>query len=316
MAIAELLYGFIKFNPFVPRAFVFPQNSLITKLQETSGIDRFWGYGTAQIEANFGTQTKLFSSDGTDPLNLAWYNQFLQSSGNGNIELVFNRTTRSDAKIAPGYGKEDLPSNEFRLRVMDMLGVKYVLDRSENPQDEHTFATDRFMLLAKVDEWRIYKNLMAAPRFFVTTDVRPYVNTADFEKQFFDPEFDPAKTVLVEQKDRNTIPKLTPIERVNTAKLIFYKPNSVAVSVKTDGDAFLFLSDTYDNGWTATVNGKSARVIKTNFSFRGVVVPEGESTVVLSYAPKSFITGVTISLFAVLATFGYILYEYKTKRQK
>jgi len=68
----------------------------------------------------------------------------------------------------------------------------------------------------------------------------PYKSVPCIEKQFFDPEFDPAKTVLVEQKDRNTIPKLTPIERVNTAKLIFYKPNSVAVSVKTDGDAFLF----------------------------------------------------------------------------
>lgn len=302
LAIAELFYGFIKFNPFVPTLFVYPENKLITELQKIMGIDRYYGYGTAGIEANFATQEHIYSADGTDPLNLSWYNQFVQSSNNGNIAVTFNRTTRSDAQIQPGYGKTDLPTNEFRLRVMDLLGVKYVIDRSENPQDAGTFPVDRFKPVWHEEDWTIFENLMAAPRFFLTADVRPYKNTVDFERQFFDQKFNPGKTVLLTLRDWNT---LQPMIGSGSAELISYSPNKVKIAVKTDDSAMLFLSDTYDNGWTAKVNGQTAKVFKSDFTFRGVLVPKGTSMVIFSYEPRSFWTGVAISIIALISVVAY-----------
>jgi hypothetical protein len=311
---SELLYGFVKFNPFVPVTFVYPENKLIKELQTLTGINRFWGYGTAAVEANFATQTGLYSPDGTDPLNLNWYNRFIQSSREGNIAVSFNRTTRSDATLAPGYGKEDLPANEFRLRVMDLLGVKYVLDRGENPKDENTFPTTRFKLIDKVDDWTIYENLKAAPRFFVTGDVRPYMDTKDFETQFFAPDFAPDKTVLLTQQDFNTIPKFTAGK--HDIQLSNYKPASVTFKVISDSPAFLFLSDTYDNGWLASVNGKNTPVYKADFAFRGVAVPSGTSTVTFSYRPKSFTTGVWMSFISLIFAFLYFLYQQVSRSHK
>ncbi len=313
LAVAELMYGFLKFNPFVPKLFVFPENKLITTLSGLSGINRFWGYGTAAVEANFATQVGLYSPDGTDPLNLHWYNRLLQASHDGNIAVVFNRTTRSDAQIAPGYGERDLPDNEFRLRVLDVLGVKYVLTRSENPQDQHTFPIDRFKLLRHVDEWTIYENLKAAPRFFITWDVRPYKDTADFEKQFFAPDFRPNTTVLVSTDDRYSLPQFT--KSGNDIKLVSYNPNTAEFLVSSKAPAFLFFSDTYDTGWTARVNGKPARIVKTNYAFRGVAVPAGESSVEFSYKPKSFETGLAVSAIALFMTTLYAIYYYKRRSQ-
>jgi len=313
LAAFELFYGFIKFNPFVPRTFVYPANKLIDTLRPIASVNRFWAYGTGEIEANFATQTGLYSPDGTDPLNLSWYNRFIQSSREGNIAVTFNRTTRSDAKIATGYGAEDLPNNTFRLRVMDALGVKYVLDRSENPQNAHTFALDRFKLITKVDEWRIYENLKSAPRFFVTSDIRSYSDAKSFEDQFFGESFDPAKTVLLETNDWNTLPKFT--ESYAIVNLLRYTPSSVELQVFADAPAFLFLSDTYDSGWTATVNGKPTKVYKANFAFRGIVVPAGESTVIFSYQPRSFTTGLAISGIAIFMTVCYFVYQYKTRSE-
>ncbi len=301
IAIGELLYSFIKFNPFVPKQFVFPENKIVTELQNISGIDRFWGYGTAAVEANFATQTGLYSPDGTDPLNLSWYNRFLQSSQDGNIAVLFNRTTRSDAQLAPGYGPGDLPGNQFRLRIMDLLGVKYILDRTENPSDDKTFPIDRFKLVKRIDDWVIYENLKAAPRFFVTSDVRPYADTKDFESQFFDSRFDNAKTVLVSELDFHSLPKFVRPSRPNTARLVSYKPTKIEITVSPEIPQFLFISDTFDNGWTATVNGKPTKTYRADFAFRGVVVPKGDSTVVFDYRPRSFQTGIAISIITLTA---------------
>lgn len=311
LAVVELLHGFIKFNPFVPTTFVYPENKLIRELQKISGIDRYWGYGTAGIEANFATQERLFSTDGTDPLNLSWYNQFVQSSGNGNIALTFNRTTRSDAQIQPGYGEKDLPTNEFRLRVMDLLDVRYVIDRSENPKDKETFPIDRFKPIWHEEDWTIYENLMAVPRFFLTSDIKPYKDIVDFEKQFFDQSFQPKKTVLLPKQDWDTIQRL---DGFGTAKLISYEPNRVIITTQTDSNQMLFLSDTYDNGWTASVNGQTAKVFKADFAFRAVLVPKGTSTVILSYEPRSFSTGVVISLTALFLSVLYFAEDTRRRR--
>lgn len=312
LAAAELFYGFIKFNPFVPATFIYPENKLITELQKISGVDRYWGYGTAGIEANFATQERIFSADGTDPLNLSWYNQFLQSSNDGNIAVTFNRTTRSDAQIQPGYGATDLPTNEFRLRIMDLLGVKYVIDRSENPKDASTFPVSRFKPIWHEEDWTIYENRMVAPRFFLTSDVRSYKNSVDFEKQFFDKDFQPGKTVLLTLHDWNT---LQPMTGNGSAKLISYSPNAVTIAVHTDAEQLLFLSDTYDNGWTAKVNGQTTKVFRADFAFRAVLVPKGESVVIFTYEPRSFWTGIVISATAFTLLTAYFVIRNNRRRE-
>ncbi len=312
LCVGELLYGFIKFNPFVPKDFIFPKNTLITHLQKTTGIDRFWGYGTGGMEANFATQEYIYSPDGTDPLNLSWYNQLTQSSRDGKIEHSFNRTTRSDAYLAPGYGLTDLPSNEFRLRLMDVLGVKYIIDRAENPKDGHTFPSDRFREAWHQNDWTIYENLKSSPRFFVTSDVRPYTDAADFESQFYGKDFQPGKTVLLEKHDWESLPKFINLDRPNKVNIHTYEPTKIVVTVTTDTPQFLFVSDTYDAGWTAIVNDIPTRVYKVDYALRGVVIPKGSARVVFTYEPKSLHTGLAISAVSILFFIIYCFFMRRT----
>jgi hypothetical protein len=314
LCIAELLYGFLKFNPFVPQSFIYPKNPLITYLQTYTGLDRFWGYGTAGIEANFATQEQIYSPDGTDPLNLSWYNQLTQSSRDGNLSLIFNRTTRSDAQLAPGYGEKDLPSNKFRLRLMDVLGVKYIIDRDENPKNQGTFPTDRFKEIWRKEAWTVYENLKAAPRAFATTDVRWYSSSTDFEKKFYASDFIPGSTVLLDSHDWNTLPRFN--GEAGSVNIFSYQPNKVEIAVKTDSQQFLLLSDTYDGGWTSTVNNIPTRIFRSDYAFRGVLVPKGQSTVVFSYEPRSFQTGLVISVLSLLGAVSYFILNFKVKHKK
>lgn len=303
---SELFYSFTKFNPFVPKLFAYPGNNLITFLKSRTGIDRFWGYGTGQIEANFATQEHLFSPDGTDPLNLAWYNTFIQSSRDGHITDTFTRSTRSDAKLQPGYGDSDLPSNEFRLRLMDMMGIKYILDRTENPKGYGTFPQKRFKEIWRQDDWIVYENLLVAPRFFITSDVRGYASDKDFENQLFANTFYPDKTVLLKDQDFQSLPHFT--QSTSQTSLVSYTPKRIEFQVVSDSPQFFYISDTYDTGWTSQTNNKPARVYKANYAFRGVVVPAGQSRVSFTYRPQSFSTGVQISAVGIIISIAYVMY--------
>jgi hypothetical protein len=314
ICIGELFYSFTKFNSSVPPLFVFPQNNLMSFLKSQPGINRYWGYGTGQIEANFASQEHLFSPDGTDPLNLGWYNKFIQSSTDGHIANSFTRTTRSDAKILPGYGETELPSNEYRLRVMDALGVKFILDRVENPKDNRTFPENRYKIIWRQDDWIVLENLLAAPRIFLTSDVRGYSGEDDFEKQFFAPSFNPGKTVLLQSADFKNLPVLH--ESSGSASLVSYTPERIDMQVWSDSQKFLYMSDTYDTGWVVLVDDKQTRVYKTNYAFRGIIVPRGQSKISFLYRPKSFTAGVAVGLIGIISLIIYTIFLKRKSTDK
>ncbi|MEK7129778.1 MAG: YfhO family protein, partial [Patescibacteria group bacterium] len=304
----DLFFQFQKFNPFVPSSFIFPQTSIFQFLKERGGIDRFWGYGTASIQANFATQHRLFSPDGYDPLYPKWYGELIHASKDGKLLKNFSTQTRSDATITPGYGELDLPSNLHRLRLFDALGVRYVLDRPENGSTQRTFPSDRFSFIADIDGWRVYENIKAAPRIFLTSSYRVYRTPQEFESIFFSDSFDPSKTILL----REPLDKpLGPIENTYV-QLSEYQPTNVSLTVASHGN-LLYMSDTNYPGWNAYVDGVKTPVLKANYAFRAIYVPEGTHAIRFTFFPASFKIGLIISLVSIMGSLLYILkYERKT----
>jgi hypothetical protein len=313
LIVLERFFGFQKFNPFSAPAYVFPQNDLLTYMQNNFGIDRFYGYGTAKIEANLATQYRLFSADGFDAMNLIRYNSFIRSSLNGKIETHFNQDNRSVAEIAPGYGGIDLAENVYRLRIMDMLGVKYILDRTENPKNNQTFPASKYkQIWNNPDGWIIYQNLNATPRFFLSDSVKYFQNDSDFENKFFDPGFDPTRDILLDAKDKSEI-KIAKAT-IRKTKLVSYEPNLIKIQTVSDAPQMLFLSDNYDDGWRAQVDSQPTKIYRTNFTFRSVYLTQGTHLIQFKYQPDSFRTGLYITLTTLSFYLLYILYSlWQTK---
>ena len=305
ISIAELFWGGLKFNAFVPPTYVFPPNEIFSILEKTTGISRFWGYGSAQIEANYATQYHLYSPDGTDPLNLKWYNSLVQSSKDGQLPVEFTRITRSDAYIYPGYGVKDLPQNASRLRVLDALGVRYILDRTENPKDNETFSPVRFKSLWQNNDWTIYENVLAAPRYFLTSDVKYYTTDKEFDQIFFDSSFDPRSMIMLQPGDKTILGKKTSTDSVN---LISYEPNKILFHVTTDTQQALFLSDTYDTGWKSYIDNKPTKTLKADYALRAVYIPKGNHIIRMEYAPTAFTLGVYISITGVLLSIIFVIF--------
>jgi hypothetical protein len=70
----------------------------------------------------------------------------------------------------------------------------------------------------------------------------------------------------------------------------------------------VFYSIPYEEGWSATVNGKPAEIEKVNIGFMAVKVPAGENNVVrFDYETPGLKLGVIVSIISVLLFACYLL---------
>jgi hypothetical protein len=78
-------------------------------------------------------------------------------------------------------------------------------------------------------------------------------------------------------------------------------PDRLRLLAQLDHDGFVVVTDAFDAGWRATVDGRTAPVLRANLAFRAVAVPAGRHTVEMVYRPASVTAGLLISLVAAAA---------------
>lgn len=310
ITVFDLWRYFQKFNPFSPSEFTFPKVPVLEFVKEKSDINRFWGYGSGAIEANFATQYSIFSGEGYDPLYPKRYGEFIQASRDGKIQTQFTVQTRSDAFVVPGFGETDLVMNKPRLRVLDLLGVKYILDRKENASSQKTFPLDRFSLIYEQNGWKVFENKKAAPRVFLADNYKVFSNIQEFEDIFFAEDFDPSKTVILEEELEGQ--RFNGSNHRSSVEVVSYTPNKAEFKTNAKGNRLLFLSDTYYPGWKAFVDDEETKIYRANYAFRAISVPSGVHLVKFAYEPMSFKAGYSISLVS-LALLGILLFAVKKR---
>ncbi|OGH04055.1 MAG: hypothetical protein A2W22_00315 [Candidatus Levybacteria bacterium RBG_16_35_11] len=308
--ILDLSYFFNKITPFSPKELIYPQTPVVNFLNKNAGINRFWGYGSAYISPNFQTVDKTYSPEGNDPLHIVRYGELLASSRDGKLPEVL---PRPDANVASGFGKEDLKSNFFRKRTLDLLGVKYILNESvEMKADLTTFPEASYSLVWQKSPFQIYENKAALPRFFLANNYAVKRDKNDILNSIYDKNLDLRKTLILEEEPKISINK----ETKGSVSLISYKPNQVEFKTKSNGNSLLFLSDNYFPGWEVRMDGKKWHLQRANYTFRAVPVPEGEHAVIMNYSPQLFNFGLKIGAFGlillILMSLGIKFYEKKS----
>lgn len=300
LTLIDLFYLFHKFNPFVLDDLVYPQNPVIEWLQKNGGINRYWGYGSANIEANFATQERIFSPDGYDPLYPKIYGEFIQSTEQGNMGDEFTNQTRSDAIVSKGFGEGNYTSNKYRNSVLNFLGVKYILDKQSLESGQKTFPQEQFVLKTSLDTWNIYENKNALPRAFLTNTFDFYTTPQEFSNKFFKS----TNNRLVLLKSTNQNKKY--VQDINTSttqtgsvSVRKYLSNEVQLQSDASQTSILVLSDTNYPGWNVYIDSEIAPLLTVNYAFRGVVVPEGDHIIVFKYEPESFYWGAIGSIISI-----------------
>lgn len=86
-----------------------------------------------------------------------------------------------------------------------------------------------------------------------------------------------------------------------SAKVVSYKPDYIKVAASANKDAILILTDNFHRNWRAFVNGRPVNIFPVYGTFRGVVVPGGNSTVEFKYHDKVLMCLYFISLMGLIA---------------
>jgi uncharacterized membrane protein YfhO len=92
------------------------------------------------------------------------------------------------------------------------------------------------------------------------------------------------------------MPERLATKAAEQAVISSYDPQGIELKVQAAARALLVLSEMYYPGWEAEVDGSPATIHKVDGAFRGILVPAGNSRIVLRYAPCSFTAGAALSL--------------------
>ena len=102
--------------------------------------------------------------------------------------------------------------------------------------------------------------------------------------------------LVVEDPDR---PLDAGAKAEGTATIVVDEPERVEVETASTGPSYLFLADTFDPGWSATVDGRPAPIRPADLTFRAVYLAAGSHRVAFTYRPAGFLAGLILTGFGL-----------------
>ena len=257
LTLVDLFMVASKYNTFSKKEYFFPQTKTIDYLQKNAGQQRIMVADRGVLHPNIPTIYKIQAIDGYDPLYLYRFGELFASAGRG----------RPDIQSPFGYFRI-LTTEHYQTPIINLLGVKYVLSLRDIES----------IYLKKVfqeGETRVYQNLNVLPRTFFVKKVE---SVPDKQKAIeFLYRYDLLENAVVENED-----SLRGVYASGSATIVEYKPEKVSIKTENDDKGFLMLTDTFYPTWKATIDGTPAVIHRSDFNFRGLVVPPGEHAVVFS----------------------------------
>ena len=177
--------------------------------------------------------------------------------------------------------------------ILSSLNVRYLLvpvDMTQPP------IGPQFRQVYRSREVRVFENTLVWPRAFFTGSARSENDPAVVLSAVTAPGFDARQASLVE----GALPTdLAAGPGVSSASVSNQAPNRLEIAASTDAPRLLVVSEMFFGGWRATIDGAEVPILRTNYLFRGVVVPTGAHTVVFEYRPLSVELGLAATLAAL-----------------
>lgn len=289
---ADLMVFGWRFNPTVPADLVYPETSPIQFLDRRAGLDRVMGIGT--IKPNTLSPFRVQDIGG--------YDSFYPRDAAETLFYVQNRRLPFPGEILPA---QMFPLTRYDSGLVNLMGVRYFVTY---PERKLTSAYPMVM----ASPLPIFENPRRLPRVFVAPRMRVVADRGKLLSQLDNADFDAMHEVLTEE----AIPQINVPEPDSSfrydASIVTYRDDDVRIEVNASAPGWLVLTDTYANGWTATINNMLTPILKVDAMFRAVRVGAGRSTVAYRYQPPGFLAGLWV---AGLTSLGLLFLALPTKKR-
>ncbi len=105
--------------------------------------------------------------------------------------------------------------------------------------------------------------------------------------------------IVVEDPDR---PLPEDAVASGSSRIIHDEPDRVDIETESTSPSYLVLADTFDPGWSATVDGVGRPIRPAWLRFRAVYLPTGKHKVVFRYRPAGFELGLGFTVLGLIAS--------------
>jgi len=150
----------------------------------------------------------------------------------------------------------------------------------------------------------IYENRLTAPRAFVAGGVR-VVDGAEAEfATLAEDGFDPRRMVTIRRAEL-TGPAPDASGPGGSARVVAERNDAVTLRAQLARPGVVVLDDTWEPGWSVTVDGHARPPVRVNAVLRGVVVPAGSHAIAWRYRVPGLRFGALLSVLGLLVALAW-----------
>lgn len=127
----------------------------------------------------------------------------------------------------------------------------------------------------------------------------------------FDNLIDLEDKVILEESAEFCSPQGQP-----TLGIISSTANKISLESSSQESGYLVIADVWYPEWRAYVDGKSVPVLRANYLFKAIPVPNGEHEITVVYQPRTFYLGAALSLVAIIGLMTLAVIWLQKSRSK
>lgn len=188
------------------------------------------------------------------------------------------------------------------LPVLDMLNTKYIITSGQQNGQQ---------LMAQENP-----EALGAAWFVQTIDTKK--GPAEVMKALSN--FNPKDTAILDEADKKNLVANAVKDSSAYIKLLYNDNDIIEYESSSKNTEFAVFSEIYyDAGWVATIDGKEATIVRTNYVLRGLQVPAGNHRIQFEFKPASFYNSnraaIGASAFIWLMLIGAIVLTLRKPRE-
>ncbi|MBI4511545.1 MAG: YfhO family protein [Deltaproteobacteria bacterium] len=199
--------------------------------------------------------------------------------------------------------------NKVGSPLIDLLGVSHVVSRPDK-------APSGWPIAWRGDGAVITKNPSALPRVLVPTDLRPAAGPVHAEELLRGiVGSERLAEVAVVEASESVLAGLKGGRA--RARIVEYHPSRVVIEAWAEAPSLIVLTDTWESGWHARVDGLPSPMYPTDLLFRGLGIRTGHHRIVMEYRPWGFRAGVLLTAgTSVALVVGTVVARWPARKRR
>jgi hypothetical protein len=159
---------------------------------------------------------------------------------------------------------------------------------------------------------RLYRVPGSLPRVFLASHAEIVPDSIALAR-LFEPAVVAGESVWL-APDANARQLLAPSQQAGTCRMDFFSNLLLQAHCDAGQPALAVFNEQYDQGWSATVDGEPAPILRADLNMRALMLAPGAHRIVMQYNPPGLRAGAVVTLVSLLALLGLAFAHGRRRR--